>query len=230
MEPELKTERSFRGLLWGLALFGATLDLTTKYGVFKWLHDSPGGNGLVSSQGIVTQGERVVVPGAFKLLAQFKPEGEPGTGFFASLRTLNLDASPKVNQGALFGLGGEYSHLANSVFAGVSILAAVAIFYWSTRRTTARDWALCAALGLILAGTLGNLYDRLVFNGVRDFLYFHWFEWPVFNVADCCLVCGAFLLLAQAVWGRSARHATPTASAAVAATLSPRAAEMAEVK
>jgi len=33
---------------------------------------------------------------------------------------------------------------------------------------------------------------------VRDFLYFHWFEFPVFNVADCCLVCGAFLLLAQA--------------------------------
>ena len=58
---------------------------------------------------------------------------------------------------------------------------------------------LCSALGLILGGTLGNLYDRLVFNGVRDFL--HWdylFDWPVFNVADCCLVCGASLLLLQA--------------------------------
>jgi lipoprotein signal peptidase len=54
-------------------------------------------------------------------------------------------------------------------------------------------------LGLILAGTLGNLYDRILFNGVRDF--FHWdylYNWPVFNVADCCLVVGAGLLLVQA--------------------------------
>jgi lipoprotein signal peptidase len=57
-----------------------------------------------------------------------------------------------------------------------------------------------AALGLILGGTIGNLYDRLVFGGVRDFLYFYKIEWPVFNVADCCLVVGATLLLLQAVF------------------------------
>lgn len=199
----MNAERSFRGLLWGLALFGATLDQVTKYGVFKWLHDNPGEN---APQGVVMQGERVIIPGAFKLLAQFTGYQEQGTGLLATLRTLNLNASPKVNQGALFGLGGEYAHLANAAFAGVSIVAAFAILYWSTRRTTARDWSLCAALGLILAGTLGNLYDRVVFNGVRDFLYFHLIEWPVFNVADCCLVCGAFLLLAQAFLGRSTRQ------------------------
>src|SRR5438132_6196815 len=209
----LKAERSFRGLLWGLALFGALLDQSTKYGVFKWLHDSPGERRLLTDQGMVAQGDRVVVPGAFKLLAQFTGKRELGTGVMADLRRLNLDASPKVNQGALFGLGGDYGDLANGIFAGVSIVAAVAILYWSTRRSTARDWALCAALGLILAGTLGNLYDRVVFNGVRDFLYFHLIEWPVFNVADCCLVCGAFLLLAQAFWGRPARTDALTTSA-----------------
>jgi signal peptidase II len=213
VEKHLNAERSFRGLLWGLSLFGATLDQVTKYGVFKWLHDNPGENGFVSREGIVTQGERVVVPGAFKLLAQFTGYPEQGTGILATLRTLNLNASPKVNQGALFGLGGEYAHLANAAFAGVSIVAAFAILYWSTRRTTARDWSLCAALGLILAGTLGNLYDRVVFNGVRDFLYFHLIEWPVFNVADCCLVCGAFLLLAQAFLGRSTRPGELTSAA-----------------
>jgi len=199
----LKAERSFRGLLWGLALFGAVLDQSTKYGVFKWLHDSPGESGSVTAHG--GHGERVIIPGAFKFLAQFAPDKEQGSGVLASLRTLFLNASPKVNQGALFGLGGEYAELANALFAGVSIVAAIAIIYWSTRQTTARDWALCAALGLILAGTLGNLYDRIVFDGVRDFLYFHLIEWPVFNVADCCLVCGAFLLLGQAFLGRSAR-------------------------
>ena len=57
------------------------------------------------------------------------------------------------------------------------------------------------ALGLILAGTVGNLYDRLVFNGVRDFLHFYYVEWPVFNFADCCLVVGATVLLLQAIFG-----------------------------
>jgi signal peptidase II len=234
----LKAERSFRGLLWGLALFGALLDQTTKYGIFKWLHDSPTESRIFTAQGAVQQGEYVVVPGAFKLLAQFDLDKEQGTGALATLRTLFLQASPKVNQGALFGLGGDYASLANALFAAVSIVAAIAILYWSTRRTTARDWALCAALGLILAGTLGNLYDRIVFNGVRDFLYFHLIEWPVFNVADCCLVCGAFLLLAQAFLGRSARTDAPCISEAKGTSLiagsqtltAPCSPEMAEAK
>jgi lipoprotein signal peptidase len=191
------SERSYRGLLWSLALLGAVLDQASKYTVFRWLHDDQ----PILFSGRVHQGERVIIPGAFKLLTQFTGETEEGTGLLATLRTLNGNAQPKVNHGALFGLGGEYANYANGVFAAVSILAAVAISYWSTRRSTAKDWSLCAALGLIMAGTLGNLYDRVVFHGVRDFLYFHLIEWPVFNLADCCLVCGAFLLLAQAFLG-----------------------------
>ena len=106
---------------------------------------------------------------------------------------------PRVNKGALFGIGNEREGGANALFAGVSIFAGLAIISWSFYRATASDRLLCSALGLILAGTIGNLYDRLVFGGVRDFL--HWYklyDWPVFNIADCCLVCGAFLLLAHA--------------------------------
>ena len=86
---------------------------------------------------------------------------------------------------------------------------------WSFRRLTACDGLLCTSLGLILGGTLGNFYDRAVFGGVRDFLYFHWkddFKWPVFNVADCCLVCGAFLLLTQAFWAKPATNPAATTS------------------
>jgi lipoprotein signal peptidase len=229
-EKKVKAERSFRGLLLGLALFGVALDLTTKYGVFKWLHDNPGETGSVSPQGIVTQGERIVLPGAFSLLAQFTGEREKGTGVLAELRTVNLNASPRVNQGALFGFGQDYAGSANKIFAGVSILAAVAIFYWSTRRTTVRDWSLCAALGLILAGTLGNLYDRVVFGGVRDFFNFYLIKWPVFNVADCCLVVGAFVLLAQAFLGRSSRRVEPAAGTHVQVSTGIRSPELAEAK
>ncbi len=184
------TERSYRGLLWGLVAFGLALDQASKYGVFHWLYNDGQG------------GEFILVPGAFKLLAQFTGDPDSAAGFVHFLRTWGGDILPKVNHGALFGLGGQFVTLANGLFALVSVAAVLAIAFWSTRKSAARDPVLCGALGLILAGTLGNLFDRLVFNGVRDFLYFHYIEWPVFNVADCCLVCGAGLLLAQAFFAR----------------------------
>jgi signal peptidase II len=187
-------ERSYRGLLWALVLIGAATDQASKYEVFRKLYNEGHGDQLV------------VVPGAFKLLAQFTDQEGSSESVLSSLRTWSGPALPRVNHGALFGIrlgfGDQDAWLANTVFAIVSFMAAAAIIYWSTRPATFRDPFLSAALGLILAGTLGNLYDRLVFHGVRDFLYFHWIEWPVFNVADCCLVCGAFLLLAQAVMHR----------------------------
>ncbi|MBV9124980.1 MAG: signal peptidase II [Planctomycetes bacterium] len=227
------TERSYRGLLWTLAVIGTVLDQVGKYGVFKWLYDPacpPGetrehalGSFSWRYDGHYLQGECNLLPGVFKLLAQFTGQHEAGHGWLAALRTWSSPMLPKVNHGALFGLGGEYAMLANAVFAVVSIVAALAIMYWSTRRSTARDLALCAALGLILAGTVGNLYDRLIFGGVRDFLYFYWIDWPVFNIADCCLVCGAFLLLAQAFWSRSpVERNVPATTKALAAAAGSR--------
>jgi signal peptidase II len=198
-------ERSYRSLLWTLVLLGASLDQAGKYLVFKWLYSDGAG------------GEYVLVPGAFKLLSQFTDKREPAQNLLAPLRTWSGSMLPKVNHGALFGLGGEYKKYANGIFATVSVVAALAIIFWSTRPSTARDGWLCAALGLILAGTLGNLYDRLIFGGVRDFLYFHWFEWPVFNIADCCLVCGAFLLLVQAFWNHPARQPQESKEVALSA-------------
>ena len=107
--------------------------------------------------------------------------------------------TPHVNHGALFGLFRDHKTYANLGFALISLLAAVGIVAWSWHQGTARDAWLMASLGLILAGTLGNLYDRLLFNGVRDFLHWNYlFDWPVFNIADCCLVAGAAMLVLQA--------------------------------
>lgn len=185
------SQRTYRGLFWALALLGAALDQATKYGVFAWLDD--GG----------PRGERVVVQGCFQLEAHY------------------ADAQvPQVNQGALFGLGRDHGDWANAFFAGVSVLAALVIVYWSNRPAARRDGPLCAALGLILAGTLGNLYDRVLFGGVRDFLHLYWgqlpaprYDWPVFNVADCCLVLGAALLLFQARRARPAPTEAPAEAA-----------------
>ena len=48
---------------------------------------------------------------------------------------------------------------------------------------------------LIVAGGVGNLIDRFFRGYVVDFLYFKWIDFPIFNVADCCVVIGAVLLL-----------------------------------
>jgi lipoprotein signal peptidase len=181
-------ERSYRWLLITLAVVGLTADQASKYGVFRWLY-----NGGLGDQ-------RVVVPEWFKLIAQFDPTTPPDSGALGGLQTWSGPTMPRVNHGALFGLGQGKKASANWFFAGVSIAAALAILVWGTRKGPAREKWLCMALGLILGGTIGNLYDRLVFGGVRDFLYFYYVEWPVFNVADCCLVVGAGLLLFQAVF------------------------------
>lgn len=56
------------------------------------------------------------------------------------------------------------------------------------------------ALGVILGGAIGNLVDRLRFDGaVVDFIGFY--TWPAFNVADAAIVVGTFFLGLQVVFG-----------------------------
>jgi signal peptidase II len=178
--------RSYRMMFLFLALFGFVADEVTKYVAFRTLV----GNGEWS-------GEYDLVPGWFKFLAQTDPQAESCDCYFVKL---NGPIPPRVNHGALFGLGGKHENLANIFFAAVSAIAAIGITYWGLFGQGRRDRLLSFALGLILSGTLGNLFDRIVFGGVRDFLYFYKIDWPVFNVADCALVCGAGILLYQALF------------------------------
>ncbi|MEW6025752.1 MAG: signal peptidase II [Planctomycetota bacterium] len=54
---------------------------------------------------------------------------------------------------------------------------------------------LTIAFGLILAGALGNLYDRIAYKAVRDFIDFYVINWPVFNLADTYITIGAGLII-----------------------------------
>jgi lipoprotein signal peptidase len=183
--------RYYRILLWSLALTGLLLDQASKYAVFAWLQGVEGHKfslfevkSALPDRALAEASDVAEYPG-FHLRAQFE----------------NRDGRlvPHVNQGALFGIFRDHKTAANTAFALISLVAATAIFFWSLQKTTAGDPWLCSALGLILGGTLGNFYDRVVFGGVRDFLHWNYgFDWPVFNIADCCLVCGACLLLVQA--------------------------------
>jgi lipoprotein signal peptidase len=197
-------ERFNRILLYTLAVLGVAADQATKYGVFAWLSQVPGNRYVIFR----TTPEPADELHGFALVVQHEHGDEPG---HPVLTYADGTPVPHVNHGALFGFLRDRKTPANVGFAVVSLAAAAAIVCWSRLAATARDRWLCAALGLILAGTLGNLYDRVRFNGVRDFL--HWdylYNWPVFNVADCCLVAGAGLLLLQAFAKRPAAESPTT--------------------
>ena len=104
------------------------------------------------------------------------------------------------NTGAAFSLFAESLSplVVRNVLIGFSAIAVVVVLgmIWKTGR--AFSWT-GVALGLILGGAIGNLYDRVKFSYVIDFLavkLYH-YNWPDFNVADSCIVIGACLLLLE---------------------------------
>lgn len=191
--------RSYRWLLFSLAVVVFTADQAGKYAAFRSLYDGK------------AWGSYDIVPGVFQFYVDYVPGREMCDCWFARA---NGPVPPKVNHGALYGLGSDQAELANGFFAVISILAAIAVAWWGTRPSTRRDGVLSTALGLILGGTLGNFYDRVVFGGVRDFLHWYWFKFPVFNIADSCLVCGAILLLFHAIFLHQEEKKEDTATAA----------------
>lgn len=94
------------------------------------------------------------------------------------------------NTGAAFGIGFQR----NTLFTAVSVSLLAVLFYLMKAWTSKNRW-LSAGLVLVAGGALGNLYDRLAFGYVIDFLDF--LVWPVFNVADSCVTVGACCL----AWG-----------------------------
>jgi signal peptidase II len=200
--------RSYRWLFITLAVLGLVLDQASKYGMFRWLYN----DGVMETRGAfktyargpnepVVHGEYDLWHNVFQFTAEYEPDRPADSNtIIRRLQTWSAPVMPRVNYGALFGLGGGAKGAANGLFAAVCLIAAGAIGFWITRPSAANDRWLCAALGLIIAGTLGNFYDRVIFGGVRDFLHFYAINWPVFNIADCCLVVGAGILLVQAIF------------------------------
>ncbi len=90
------------------------------------------------------------------------------------------------NTGAAFGmLQGNTWFL---ILTSVLVSAVVAYLIWKVKP---ENRYVKISLALILGGALGNLVDRVLLGYVVDFLDFR--IWPVFNIADSCVVVGAIL-------------------------------------
>ena len=74
----------------------------------------------------------------------------------------------------------------------VLLLAMLWVLFFSRYRSFLLARISCL---LITAGGAGNLVDRIARGYVVDFLHFKAIDFPIFNVADCCVVIGAILLL-----------------------------------
>lgn len=93
------------------------------------------------------------------------------------------------NYGIAFGLfqgGGVF-------FAPVAIVIAGGAL-WYSMKTDAKDRLAHLTLGMLAAGAVGNLIDRLWLGKVTDMFWFRLINFPVFNVADSCITVSAILL------------------------------------
>ena len=100
------------------------------------------------------------------------------------------------NTGAAFSLFADSSSPFRTTLLiafSVAALAVVSFLLWKDRSVFHSG---TLALSLILGGAVGNLWDRLFYGKVTDFLDFYVavHHWPPFNVADSAIVVGALLL------------------------------------
>lgn len=104
------------------------------------------------------------------------------------------------NTGVAFGIFSEQGSGAGRLLLvafSFAVMALVGHLLWGACRNAKEHWTLAAALALVLGGAAGNLYDRVAFGSVTDFLDFYWraHHFPVFNLADTAISTGAGLLL-----------------------------------
>src|SRR4051812_19735016 len=124
---------------------------------------------------------------AFDLVTKslaFARIGEPPFARPVSVIPNVLELYTSYNSGALWGFGGNlpYSSL---IFAGLSVVAAVAICYWLFVKGASSDGRLTAALGLIMAAGHRHWFDRLALNHPRHPVPLHLapirLPWALFN-------------------------------------------------
>jgi len=116
-------------------------------------------------------------------------------GFFRLIKTWNV--------GLAFGaFSGTSGSIMNPLITAVGVLAVGWIlFLLLVGRQSLR---LTVAFHLLLAGAIGNIWDRLHWGAVLDFLEFHAgrFTWPAFNAADSAITVGLAVMVLDMVFTR----------------------------
>lgn len=128
-----------------------------------------------------------------------------------------IEIFPFFNIVHVYNYGAAFSFLASMggwqryFFALISIVLSL-VFLVLLLKTKKEDTWLRLSYTLFIAGALGNLIDRVFLGYVVDFLLFYiktdafFWSYPVFNVADISVCCGAFILVIVTLFSKSEKN------------------------
>lgn len=130
----------------------------------------------------------------------YHPMGGPGGASPVVLVPNFIQLVHIGNEGAAWGIFSGYR-----IFLVLIAVIALVVIYLCRGHLELKRPAMQVAFGLITGGILGNLFDRVLFGHVVDFLDFTLpgipvfgldpYRWPAFNVADAGITCGVFFYL-----------------------------------
>lgn len=105
-----------------------------------------------------------------------------------------LDFILVLNPGISFGILSNGDDFQRWILSALSILVIFYLYYWSTKSPSKLTKI---SLFIMIGGALGNVFDRLIYGKVIDFISLHVFNyyWYVFNIADIAIVLGGLIIL-----------------------------------
>ena len=121
--------------------------------------------------------------------AKFAVRANIGLGQSVPFIPYVMDLAYVRNTGAAWSILESYTWLLT-----LTSLAVVLVLCWLIMKGFFRNALGRFAAALVLAGGMGNLIDRAVFGFVTDMFRTTFIDFPVFNVADCCVTVGVPLL------------------------------------
>ncbi|MBC7774553.1 MAG: signal peptidase II [Phycisphaerae bacterium] len=105
------------------------------------------------------------------------------------------------NTGAFLSLGDDFSPLAKTLLLNLlPAIAMLGLLFWLFQGRMRLGMAL--GICCIIGGGIGNIFDRVAYGSVTDFLYIHvgLFRTGIFNFADVSITFGALFIIALGIW------------------------------
>ena len=102
------------------------------------------------------------------------------------------------NDGIAFGLFSDNNQIFYNIISIIILLIIIILFYLMIKTESYKKYVYM----IIIGGALGNLFDRIVYNSVPDFIDLHYqgFHWFVFNGADIFITIGVICLIYDEVF------------------------------
>lgn len=104
------------------------------------------------------------------------------------------------NRGVSWGLFNSSSDLVFSLVSLLIVGIMIGLGLYTFVRWNNTHWVIGEVL--VLSGALSNMVDRVLYHGVVDFILLsaYGYSWPIFNIADACIVVGVGFMIAAVAW------------------------------